>query len=153
MACALAPSTLAQESGETKAITARVHGTFSDSAGGLGVLSGDLRVIRFEIRNGTLMAVGEIVGSLADSAANVLGLVKSSRPSAKSGNAEVPLALRAVARRRAYRGTASFFLSVTGSWRNCSAISEMRAVIAGPCRSPNFSRKRSMGTTALAIAR
>ena len=57
------------------AITARVHGTFLDEAGGLGVLSGDMTVVRFEVRSGTVTAVGRIVGSLADSAGNVLGQV------------------------------------------------------------------------------
>jgi len=56
-------------------ITARVHGTFQDQAGGLGVLSGDMTVARFEVRNGTVTAIGEIVGALADSAGNVLGPV------------------------------------------------------------------------------
>src|SRR2546425_115531 len=58
-----------------RAITARVHGTFQDQAGGLGVLSGDMTVARFEERNGTVTAIGEIVGALADSAGNVLGPV------------------------------------------------------------------------------
>ena len=58
-----------------RAITARVHGTFQDEAGGLGVLSGDMTVARFEVRNGTVTAIGEIVGALADSAGNVLGQV------------------------------------------------------------------------------
>src|SRR6266542_1303766 len=58
------------------AITARVHGTFQDAAGGLGVLSGDMTIARFEVRNGAVTAMGEIVGSLADSAGNVLGRVK-----------------------------------------------------------------------------
>ena len=58
-----------------RAITARVHGTFQDQAGGLGVLSGDMTVARFELRNGTVTAIGEIAGALADSAGNVLGHV------------------------------------------------------------------------------
>ena len=58
-----------------RAITARVHGTFQDQAGGLGVLSGDMTVARFEVRNGTVTAIGAIVGALADSAGNVLGPV------------------------------------------------------------------------------
>jgi hypothetical protein len=57
------------------AITARVHGTFLDQAGGLGVLSGDLTVVRFEVRSRTVTAVGRIVGSLADAGGNVLGQV------------------------------------------------------------------------------
>ena len=59
----------------SRAITARVHGTFQDQAGGLGVLSGDMTVARFEDRNGTVTAIGAIVGALADSAGNVLGRV------------------------------------------------------------------------------
>jgi hypothetical protein len=61
---------------EAGAITARVHGTFQDAAGGLGVLSGDMTIARFEVRNGAVTALGEIVGSLADAAGNVLGRVK-----------------------------------------------------------------------------
>ena len=74
--CAWAPTLLAQDNEEAAtAITARVHGTFVDRAGGLGVLSGDLIVVRFEVRSGTVTAVGRIVGSLADGAGNVLGQV------------------------------------------------------------------------------
>jgi hypothetical protein len=65
----------AQANDEVKAITARVHGTFQDAAGGLGVLSGDMTVVRFEVRNGALTAVGEIAGALADSRGEVLGHV------------------------------------------------------------------------------
>ena len=65
----------AQESDEAGAITARVHGTFQDRTGGLGVLSGDMMIAGFEVRNGTLTAIGKIVGSLADSSGNILGLV------------------------------------------------------------------------------
>jgi hypothetical protein len=56
-------------------ITARVHGTFLDKSGGLGVLSGDMVVLRFEVRNGAVAAVGRIDGTLADSKGNVLGSV------------------------------------------------------------------------------
>ena len=52
-----------------------MHGTFVDKVGGLGVLSGDMTVLRFEVRNGAVTAIGEIVGALADSAGNVLGAV------------------------------------------------------------------------------
>lgn len=65
----------AQDTDDAKAITARVHGTFQDEAGGLGVLSGDMTVVRFEVRNGTVTAVGEIVGALADSRGDVLGQI------------------------------------------------------------------------------
>jgi len=76
--CGCAGDAGAQDSGnngDPRTITARVHGTFQDQAGGLGVLSGDMTVARFEDRNGTVTAIGEIVGALADSAGNVLGLV------------------------------------------------------------------------------
>jgi hypothetical protein len=66
----------AQDADEGGAITARVHGTFQDSRGGLGVLSGDMTIKRFEVRNGVVMALGDIIGSLADSGGNVLGRVK-----------------------------------------------------------------------------
>jgi hypothetical protein len=65
----------AQDDDEGKAITARVHGTFQDKAGGLGVLSGDMTVVRFEVRNGAVTAIGAIVGALADSKGDVLGHV------------------------------------------------------------------------------
>ena len=65
----------AQDTDEQKAITARVHGTFVDKAGGGGVLSGDMTVVRFEVRNGIVTAIGAIVGALADSAGNVIGAV------------------------------------------------------------------------------
>ena len=73
--CACAHGVLAQDKDERAAITARVHGTFLDKAGGLGVLSGDMTVVRFEVRNGMVTAIGRIDGSLADSAGNVLGQV------------------------------------------------------------------------------
>lgn len=65
----------AQEADEAGAITARVHGTFQDAMGGQGVLSGDMIITGFEVRNGTLTAIGRIVGSLADASGNVLGQV------------------------------------------------------------------------------
>jgi hypothetical protein len=65
----------AQEHEDELAITARVHGTFLDRAAGLGVLSGDMTIVRFEVRNRTVTAVGRIVGALADSGGDVLGPV------------------------------------------------------------------------------
>jgi hypothetical protein len=70
-----ASGVLAQDDDQTAAITARVHGTFSDRAGGLGVLSADMSIVRFEIRNGTVMAVGRMEGALSDSTGDVLGQV------------------------------------------------------------------------------
>jgi len=66
---------IAQGPDDTAAITARVHGTFQDAKGGLGVLSGDMTILRFEVRSGSVTAIGKIVGSLADSAGNPLGRV------------------------------------------------------------------------------
>lgn len=70
-----APPLLAQDDDDAPAITARVHGTFVDKVGGAGVLSGDMFVVRFEVRNGTVTAIGRIKGALADSTGEVLGLV------------------------------------------------------------------------------
>ena len=65
----------AQEHDDEPAITARVHGTFLDRAAGLGVLSGDMTIVRFEVRNRAVTAIGRIVGALADSGGEVLGPV------------------------------------------------------------------------------
>jgi hypothetical protein len=73
--CGSATRLPAQDDDDAPAITARVHGTFVDKAGGAGVLSGDMFVVRFEVRNGAMTAIGRIKGSLADSAGHVLGLV------------------------------------------------------------------------------
>ena len=64
----------AQEAGDNT-ITARVHGTFQDKSGGLGVVSGDMTIVRFEVRNGVITAIGAIAGAIADSAGTVLGQV------------------------------------------------------------------------------
>jgi len=73
--CAGASSLPAQGNDDAPAITARVHGTFVDVRGGAGVLSGDMSILRFEVRNETVTAVGRIDGALADSVGNVLGKV------------------------------------------------------------------------------
>jgi hypothetical protein len=65
----------AQDNDELRAITARVHGTFQDAAGGLGVVSGDMTIARFEVLNGSVTAIGRIAGAMADSSGNVLGRV------------------------------------------------------------------------------
>jgi hypothetical protein len=66
----------AQDDDELRAITARVHGTFQDTNGGLGVVSGDLTIARFEVLNGSVTAIGRIAGAMADSSGNVLGRVE-----------------------------------------------------------------------------
>jgi len=73
--CGSATRLSAQDDDDAPAITARVHGTFVDKAGGAGVLSGDMWIVRFEVRNGAVTAIGRIKGSLADSVGHVLGLV------------------------------------------------------------------------------
>jgi len=67
---------VAQDNDEAPAITARVHGTFTDKAGGLGVLSADMSIVRFEVRNGGVAAIGRVQGALSDSTGDVLGQVK-----------------------------------------------------------------------------
>jgi len=65
----------AQENDVLQTITARVHGTFQDHAGGLGVVSGDMSIARFEVLNGSVTAIGRIEGAMADSSGAVLGRV------------------------------------------------------------------------------
>jgi hypothetical protein len=60
---------------DLRAITARVHGTFQDASGGLGVVSGDMTIARFEVVNGSVVAIGRIDGAMADSTGEVLGKV------------------------------------------------------------------------------
>jgi hypothetical protein len=76
MALIAAPQAQTQE--PEGVITARVHGTFQDATGGLGVLSGDMTIARFEVQNGTVVAIGQIVGALADSGGNPIGHVNQS---------------------------------------------------------------------------
>jgi hypothetical protein len=65
----------AAQDDDLHAITARVHGTFEDAAGGLGVVSGDMTIARFEVLNGAVTAIGRIAGAMAVSSGNVLGRV------------------------------------------------------------------------------
>jgi hypothetical protein len=65
----------AQDTDELLTITARVHGTFEDQGGGLGVVSGDMTIARFEVLNGSVTAIGRIAGAMADSSGTVLGRV------------------------------------------------------------------------------
>src|SRR5215471_3032307 len=74
--CAGASIARSQDHEGGPAITARVHGTFVDQAGGAGVLSADMTIERFEVRAGVVTAIGRIAGALADSKGNVLGLVE-----------------------------------------------------------------------------
>ena len=65
----------AQDNDELRTITARVHGTFQDTSGGLGVVSGDMTIARFEVLDGSITAIGRISGAMADSSGTVLGRV------------------------------------------------------------------------------
>ena len=65
----------AQDDDDLHAITARVHGTFQDASGGLGVVSGDMTIARFDIVNGSAVAIGRIAGAMADSSGETLGTV------------------------------------------------------------------------------
>jgi len=65
----------AQDDDDARAITARVRGTFQDAGGGLGVVSGDMTVVRFDIRNGVVTAIGSITGAMADSTGRIIGPV------------------------------------------------------------------------------
>jgi hypothetical protein len=76
IACGTASPALAQDEKGLGSILARVHGTFVDATGGLGVLSGDLTIVSFEVRNGAVTAIGRIDGALADSQGNMLGKVR-----------------------------------------------------------------------------
>jgi len=73
--CAWPSAARAQDDDDARAITARVRGTFQDASGGLGVVSGDMTVVRFEMRSGVLTAIGSIVGAMADSTGRVIGPV------------------------------------------------------------------------------
>jgi hypothetical protein len=73
--CGISRPAAGQDNDELRAITARVHGTFQDSAGGLGVVSGDMTIARFEVSNGSVTAIGRIEGAMADSSGEVLGQV------------------------------------------------------------------------------
>jgi hypothetical protein len=75
IALACGAGIIGQDGNEPAGITARVHGTFLDKAGGLGVLSGDMTVLRFEVRRNTVTAVGRVLGTLADGQGAVLGAV------------------------------------------------------------------------------
>jgi hypothetical protein len=69
------PRIAAAQDADDHAITARVHGTFQDRNGGLGVVSGDMTILRFEMRNGVLTAIGAIDGAMADATGAILGQV------------------------------------------------------------------------------
>jgi len=70
---ASAPIRSYQDGNLPKTIQARMHATFQDARGGLGVLSGDMIVTGFDAPNGTLRATARIDGTLADSTGEVLG--------------------------------------------------------------------------------
>jgi hypothetical protein len=58
---------------ETSAFSVPISGTFTDSLGGIGTLTGTYTVTAFTTQNGALVAVGDLTATLTDSAGNVVG--------------------------------------------------------------------------------
>ena len=52
-----------------------VTGTFTDALGGVGTFTGNFDITRFVSRNGQLLAVGSLTGTLTDSLGNVIGSI------------------------------------------------------------------------------
>ena len=52
-----------------------IHGVFTDDSNGRGVFAGTITIARFESRDGGVVALGRLTGSLADSAGTTVGAV------------------------------------------------------------------------------
>ena len=52
-----------------------VHGVFTDEAHGRGVFTGTITIAKFESRDGGIVALGRLTGSLADSEGTTVGAV------------------------------------------------------------------------------
>ena len=52
-----------------------ITGTFTDALGGVGTFTGNFDITRFVSRNGQLLAVGSLTGTLTDSLGNVIGSI------------------------------------------------------------------------------
>jgi hypothetical protein len=52
-----------------------ITGTFTDTLGGVGTFTGSFDIQRFVSRNGQLLAVGSLTGTLTDSLGNVIGTI------------------------------------------------------------------------------
>jgi hypothetical protein len=52
-----------------------ITGTFTDALGGVGTFTGNFDITRFVARNGQLLAVGSLTGTLTDSLGNVIGSI------------------------------------------------------------------------------
>ena len=53
----------------------RINGTFTDQANGQVVFSGTITLTQFEVKNGVVVAIGTLVGALADSKGDPVGRV------------------------------------------------------------------------------
>src|SRR5205807_3734884 len=62
-----------------------ITGTFTDATGGTGVFSGTLSPQSFGVKNGTLVLIGTLVGTLTDHTGALLGTITS-------GNVALPVA-------------------------------------------------------------
>jgi hypothetical protein len=62
-----------------------ITGTFTDATGGTGVFSGTLSPQSFGVKNGTLVLIGTLVGTLTDHTGVLLGTITS-------GNVALPVA-------------------------------------------------------------
>jgi len=64
--------------GATRRSTLRspfVTGSFVDASDGQGVFTGNLKLASFEMQGGSIVAVGKLVGTIADSTGNAIGKV------------------------------------------------------------------------------
>jgi hypothetical protein len=62
-----------------------ITGTFADSTGGTGLFAGTLTPQSFGVKNGTLVLIGTLVGTLTDHTGALLGTITS-------GNVALPVA-------------------------------------------------------------
>jgi hypothetical protein len=62
-----------------------INGTFTDASGGTGVFAGTLNPQSFGVKNGSLVLIGTLVGTLTDHTGAVLGTISS-------GNVALPVA-------------------------------------------------------------
>ncbi|MCU7723863.1 hypothetical protein ODJ79_09070 [Actinoplanes sp. KI2] len=101
MAVAAAPAAAAPARPPARAagtLTSTVNGTFADSLGGVGQVTGTFTPTRFAVQNGKEVAVGTLHSVLTDSAGSQVGTADTpvtlplQLPSGTSTNAAAPLA-------------------------------------------------------------
>jgi hypothetical protein len=66
---------MAQGSKSVSGLTVPITGTFTDALGGVGHFVGSLKIQRFGLQGGQIVAVGTLTGTLTDSVGTVLGTV------------------------------------------------------------------------------